>query len=88
MSSIYLSDKLKARLVQAARRRGYLVERGRQSQLAEYLAYLINLDEMTGSAGRSRQTLDQALGLLKVDGQPAPSDEAIQEILAERRMRK
>lgn len=88
MSSIYLSDQLKAKLVRAARRRGYLVERGRQSQLAEYLAYLIRLDEQIGRAERPRRTLDQALGLLSVAGKPAPSDEAIRDILAERRMRK
>ncbi|HRE29825.1 MAG TPA: hypothetical protein PK954_24495 [Anaerolineales bacterium] len=88
MSSIYLSDQLKAKLVRAARRRGYLVERGRQSQLAEYLAYLIHLDEQTGRSERPRRTLDQALGLLSVAGGSAPSDEAIRDILAERRMRK
>jgi hypothetical protein len=33
MSSIYLSDQLKSKLLRAARRRGYVVERGRQSQL-------------------------------------------------------
>lgn len=88
MSSIYLSDQLKAKLVRAARRRGYLVERGRQSQLAEYLAYLIRLDEQTGRAERPRRTLDQALGLLSVSGKSAPSDEGIRDILAERRMRK
>lgn len=88
MSSIYLSDQLKAKLVRAARRRGYLVERGRQSQLAEYLAYLIHLDEQTGRSERPRRTLDQALGLLSIAGKSAPSDEAIRDILAERRMRK
>ncbi len=88
MSSIYLSDQLKAKLVRAAKRRGYVVERGRQSQLAEYLAYLIRLDEQTGRAERPRRTLDQALGLLSLPGNRAPSDEAIQDLLAERRMRK
>lgn len=88
MGSIYLPDQLKAKLVQAARRRGYLVGRGRQSQLAEYLAYLIRLDEQAGGAERPRRTLDQARGLLSVAGKPAPSDEAIRDILAERRMRK
>ena len=88
MSSIYLSDQLKAKLVRAARRRGYVVERGRQSQLAEYLAYLIRLDEQTGRSERPRRTLDQALGLLSVAGEPAPSDEAIRDLLAERCMRK
>jgi hypothetical protein len=88
MSSIYLSDQLKVKLVRAARRRGYLVERGRQSQLAEYLAYLIRLDEQNDRAERPRRTLDQALGLLSVAGKPAPSDKTIRDILAERRMRK
>ena len=88
MSSIYLSDQLKAKLVRAARRRGYVVELGRQSQLAEYLGYLIRLDEQTGRAERPRRTLDQALGLLSIPGKPAPSDEDIRDILAERRMRK
>ena len=88
MSSIYLSDQLKARLVRAAWRRGYIVERGRQSRLAEYLAYLIRLDEQTGRAERPRRTLDQTLELLSVAGQPAPSDQAIRDILSERRMHK
>ena len=74
--------------MRAARRRGYVVERGRQSQLAEYLAYLIRLDEQTGCAERPRRTLDQALGLLSIPGKTAPSDEAIKDLLAERRMRK
>lgn len=88
MSSIYLSDQLKARLLQAARRRGYIVQRGRQSQLAEYLAYLIGLDEQMDRAERPRRTLDQALGLLAVPGQPAPTDEMLSDLLTERRMRK
>lgn len=86
MSSIYLSDPLKSRLMQAARRRGFVVGRGRQSQLAEYLAYLIRLDEQVGRAERPRRTLDQALGLLAVPGQEAPTDEHVKELLAERRM--
>ena len=88
MSSIYLSDQLKSKLVRAARRRGYAVERGRQSQLAEYLAYLIRLDEQTGRGERPRKTLEQALGLLAIPGRPAPSDEAVRDLLSERRMRK
>jgi hypothetical protein len=88
MSSIYLSDQLKSKLVRAARRRGYVVERGRQSQLAEYLAYLIRLDEQTGRAERPARTLDQALGLLAVPGRNAPSDEMVKDLLAERRMLK
>jgi hypothetical protein len=88
MSSIYVSDQLKSKLVKAARRRGYVVERGRQSQLAEYLAYLIRLDEQTGRAERPARTLDQALGLLAVAGRNVPSDEMVKDLLAERRMRK
>jgi hypothetical protein len=88
MSSIYVSDQLKSKLVKAARRRGYVVERGRQSQLAEYLAYLIRLDEQTGRAERPARTLDQALGLLAVAGMNVPSDEMVKDLLAERRMRK
>jgi hypothetical protein len=87
MSSIYLPDQLKAELVRAARRRGYAVERGRQSQLAEYLAYLIRLDEQAGGAERPRRTLDQALGLLAVPGKAAPSDAEVADLLAERRLR-
>jgi hypothetical protein len=88
MSSIYVSDQLKSKLVRAARRRGYVVERGRQSQLAQYLAYLIRLDEQTGRAERPARTLDQALGLLAVAGRNLPSDEMVKDLLAERRMRK
>jgi hypothetical protein len=88
MSSIYVPDQIKSKLMQAARRRGYVVERGRQSQLAEYLAYLIRLDEQTGRAERPGRTLDQALGLLAIPGKDAPSDEMVKELLAERRMRK
>ena len=88
MSSIYLSDQLKEKLVRAARRRGYVVQRGPRSQLSEYLAYLIQLDEQTGRAERPRHTLDQALGLLEVPGRAAPTDAVVKELLAERRMRK
>lgn len=45
MSSIYLPEDLKQRLVQAARRRGYVVKQGPQSRLAEYLAFLVEQDE-------------------------------------------
>jgi len=37
MSSIYLPANLKARLIRAARRHGFVVERGRQSQLTEFI---------------------------------------------------
>jgi hypothetical protein len=88
MSSIYLSDQLKARLIRAARRRGFVVELGRQSQLAEYIAYLVRLDEQAGRAARPRRTLDQALGLLERPGQRPPTEADIHDLLSERRMRK
>ena len=88
MSSIYLSDQLKSQLVRAARRRGFAVERGRQSQLAEYIAYLVRLDEQAGQLPRPRRTLDQALGLLARPGQAAPSDAQVGDWLGERRMKK
>lgn len=88
MSSIYLSDQLKSRLIRAARRRGFSVERGRQSQLAEYVAYLVRLDEQAGQPSRPRRTLEQALGLLVQPGQTSPTDAQIEDLLAERRMRK
>lgn len=88
MSSIYLSDQLKVKLVRAARRRGYTVTRGRQSQLAEYLAYLIQLDEQSVQTKKPRRTLEQAHGLLATPGKRAPSDKEVDDLLAERRMRK
>jgi len=87
LSSIYLSDQLKARLVRA-RRRGFAVERGRQSQLAAYIAYLVRLDEQAGQPNRPRRTLPQALGLLARPGQTAPSDAQVKALLAGRRMKK
>ena len=56
--------QLKSQLVRAARRRGFAVERDRQSQLVEYIAYQVRLDEQAGQLPRPRRTLDQALGLL------------------------
>jgi hypothetical protein len=88
MSSIYLPDDLKARLFRAARRRGYTIDRGRQSQLSEYVAYLVRLDEQAGQATARRNTLDQALGLLARHGQSAPTDADVQKLLDERRMHK
>lgn len=88
MSSIYLSDQLKVKLVRAAQRRGYTVTRGRQSQLAEYLAYLIQLDEQSVQTKKPRRTLEQAHGLLTTLGKRAPSDKEVDDLLAERRMRK
>jgi hypothetical protein len=87
MSSIYLPDQLKSKLLQAAKRRGYVVQRGRQSQLAEYLAYLISLDDQNGHTERPRQTLHQARGLLAVPGQLPPTDAEVDDLLFERRMR-
>ncbi len=88
MNAIYSSDQLEAKLVRATKGRGYAVERGRQPPSAEYLAYLIQLDEQTGRAERPRRTVDQAMGLLAFPGKQDPSDGTIQDLLAERRMRK
>ena len=85
MSSIYLPDDLKIRLLRSARRRGLAIERGRRGQLAEYIAYLIQLDEMKTSSRPKRSTLPQALGLLSRPPQPAPTDVEIERILTERR---
>ena len=83
MSSVYLSSQLKERLVQAARRRGFVVERGPQSQLMEYIAYLVSLDE---KSSRPRQTASRALGLLQLDDRAAPGDAEVDEALSERRL--
>ncbi len=80
MSSIYLPEELKNKLVQSARRRGFRVERGPQSQLGEYIEYLIRLDEQKGTTAPAK-TCGQALGLL------APmTDQQVEEILRERRL--
>jgi hypothetical protein len=84
MSSIYLPTELKTRLIRAARHRGYNIERGRQSQLVEYIAYLVELDEQSGTTHTKRSTLPQALGLLAVPGRPAPSDAEVERLLDER----
>ena len=86
MSSVYISSHLKSRLIQAARRRGFVVERGRQSKLAEYIAYLVALDEQTES-NHPPQTLGRALGLLASEGLAPPTDEDVQLILNERRLK-
>lgn len=88
MSSIHPSDPLQSRLIRAARRRGSVVERGRQSQLAVYIACLVRLDEQAGRPHRPRRTLDQALGLLERPDQSPSSDAQIQKLLAKRRMKK
>ncbi|MGE0494293.1 MAG: hypothetical protein AB7S38_34090 [Vulcanimicrobiota bacterium] len=81
MSSIYLPAELKRRLVEAARKRGYVVERGRQSQLVDYIAYLVEQDEQRSP------TFERALGLL-AGPQAPPDDEAIERLLAQRRLEK
>jgi hypothetical protein len=86
MSSIYLPDPLKARLLQAARRHGFVVERGRQSQLTEFIAYLLQQDDQATQALPQRHTLPSALGLLAQPGQRPPSDAEVDEILDLRRM--
>ncbi|MCC6189070.1 MAG: hypothetical protein IT318_08540 [Anaerolineales bacterium] len=88
MSSIYLPEELKARLIRAARRRGFQVERGRQSQLAEYIAYLVESDERAGRARGKRNTLALASGLLIQPGRAAPSEAEVDAWLDERRTRK
>jgi hypothetical protein len=88
LSSIYLPDELKTRLVRAARRRGFQVERGRQSQLADYIAYLVENDERAGQARGQRNTLALASGLLLQPGRPAPSEAEVEAWLDERRMRR
>lgn len=93
MSSIDVPESLKEKLIQAATRRGYVGLRGQNSQIADFLIYLLRLDEAIGQEAESggnvklRSTLPIALGLLVKEGQPAPSDEAIGRILEERRIR-
>jgi hypothetical protein len=87
MSSIYLPANLKARIIRAARRHGFVVERGRQSQLTEFIAYLVQLDEQVGQAApQQRHTLNKALGLLAKPGQRPPTDAEVDEILDLRRL--
>ena len=62
------------------------LSRGRQSQLAEYIAYLVNNDERAARPKRGRNTLQQALGLLARSGQRPPSDAEVSRWLDERRM--
>jgi hypothetical protein len=88
VSSIYIPEELKARLVRGARRRGFQVERGRQSQLAEYIAFLVENDERAGRTGPKRDTLSLASGLLLKPGQTPPSDAEVEQWLHEKRMRK
>ena len=85
MSSIYLPDELKDRLIQGARRRGFRVERGPHSQLSDYIEYLVLLDEQKGNPPR-RQTLSQALGLLSTPGTDAVTDQQVEQLRSERRL--
>ena len=84
MSSIYLPAELKDKLIQGARRRGFRVERGPQSQLGDYIEYLVRLDEQKGTS-LPRQTLAQALGLLSVPGTEPVTDQQIDQLLSDRR---
>ena len=81
MSSIYLSEQMKKRLVEAARARGYRVQRGSHSQLSEYIDYLLKLDGSFSSS--PTPTLNRAKGLLKEPGRESPNDEEVKRILEE-----
>ena len=83
MSSIYLSEEMKRRLVEAARLRGFRVQRGSHSQLSEYIDYLLKLDG--NSASSPTPTLQRALGLLRPPGREPLSDEEVERLLEERR---
>jgi len=86
MSSLYISSEMKSRLIAAARRRGYRVERGPGSELQQFIAYLLELEEdVTRNQQPTPPTYTQALGLL-ADGISTPTDDEIREILAERRV--
>ncbi|MFA5505001.1 MAG: hypothetical protein WC314_11155 [Vulcanimicrobiota bacterium] len=82
MSSIYLPEALKERLVQAARRKGFVVRRGSQSQLSEYIAHLLDLDEQSPRVPPLERvkTLLDGFDFSKFD------DEHVQKLLHERRM--
>ncbi|HYP41867.1 MAG TPA: hypothetical protein VEX13_16035 [Chloroflexia bacterium] len=49
---------------------------------------LDTLAQQAEASRKKRNTLDRALGLAKVPGQPAPSDEEVERWLDERRMEK
>jgi hypothetical protein len=85
VSSIYLPDELKNKLIQGARRRGFRVERGPQSQLGDYIEYLVRLDEQKGNSLR-RQTLSQALGLLSAPDRDPVTDQQVDQLLSDRRL--
>lgn len=82
MSSIYLPEALKKRLIQAAKRRGFSVHRGSQSQLPDYISHLLELDEQTSRA----PTLHRAKSLLKDFDLTQFDDEHVQRMLDKRRM--
>lgn len=82
MSSIYLPEALKKRLIQAAKRSGFTVGRGSQSKLPEYIAHLLELDEQT----RPAPTLHRAQTLLKGVDFSGFDDQHVDELLAQRRM--
>jgi hypothetical protein len=82
MSSIYLPETLKKRLIQSARRSGFVVGRGSQSQLPEYIAHLLELDEQSHRA----PTLQRAKTLLKGFNLSKFDDEHVEQLLDERRM--
>lgn len=81
MSSIYLSQELKTRLIAGARRRGFKVERGPASELKDYVAYLLALDEERPSTNVG-SNLSRARGLLSVSN--PPDDEEVARLLTER----
>lgn len=94
MSSIDVPETLKEKLIQAALRRGYVEQRDQDPQIADFLAYLLRLDDaighedgVIGEEMRRRSSLSSVLGSLIKEGQEAPSDEVIDRILEERRMR-
>lgn len=82
MSSIYLSEALKERLIQAARRKGFVIQRGSQSQLSEYIAHLLDLDEQSPHV----PPLERVKSLLDGFDFSKFDDEYVQKLLHERRM--
>jgi hypothetical protein len=88
MSSIYLPDDVKAKLIRAARRRGFEVKQGSRSQLADYIVYLVENDERVEAPRGKKGSLERAIGLLAQSDRPAPTDEEIDQLLHERRMQK
>lgn len=85
MSSVYLPEELKSRLIAGARRRGFKVERGPSSELKDYVAYLLELDEERPPQSRASSTLSEARGLLSVS--EPPDDEQVRSLIEERYLR-